>query len=160
MNASSVNWEESRAGNPVIKDEWNAVICTVYEKPRGVWRVVANVDDPMLGIQPHFVDEDFPDAEAAKKHAEGLLPIRGTLKATPSKQGVFRVTPWREQNRRSNGQPTYGRHVGELGVTVKNSQRGSWFYTTFKGAETDTPVGWFTTHQEAMSAFDLKHVPR
>ena len=160
MNTSSVNWDQSYTGNPVVKDDYGDVVCTVYEKPRGVWRVVMNVVDPYLGKQPHFVDEDFPDIEAAKDHAETLLPIRDELKPTPSMKGVLRVTPWRELKKRANGQLTYGREVGTLGVAVKCSQRGSWFYITYVGAETEVPVGWFTTHQEAMNAFDLKHVPR
>ena len=159
MAYSPVSWRKSSSGNPVVQHSDGQVICTVFKNAYGAWRVVVNLDSAYGSAQPHFSDQYFSTAGEAKSHAEQLLAIRHTLKPTPKGQSVGSFSAWREQSKKVNGAPTYGRRTGRKQASVKKAASGQWYYVMSVGPATSEPVGWFDTEQAAMAACDAKHLP-
>jgi hypothetical protein len=152
-----IDWEIASTGSHIVREGDDKVLCTVYQRPEGVWRVVVNVDT-LLGDQPHFPDRYFFDLHEAKRHAEELLPIRNELEPTPiSLRGSGPTySAWREQKTRTNGQPTYGRKAGRYKLSVKCAASGMWYYLRHGMNLAPKPQGWFRSANEAMAAAD-KH---
>jgi hypothetical protein len=159
MAYSSISWEQSSSGNPIIQDGYGQVICTVFKNRYGAWRVVVNLESTYGGVQSHFSDLHFATVSEAKEHAEQLLEIRHTLKPTPKGQNTEGVSEWRELAKKVNGAPTYGRRLGRKQASVRRAASGQWYYVMSVGSATSAPMGWFATAQGAMTACDAKHLP-
>ena len=160
MTSRHISWEESSNGNPIAKDDYNEVICTVFQNDYGAWGVVINVGDPYIGLRPHYSDKHFVTMEQAQKHAETLIANRHTLEPTQTAGKGGGSMAWRVQAKKCNGAPTYGRQYGSKRASVKQAKSGKWYYVISVGASPSPSVGWFSTHQEAMAACDFENLPR
>lgn len=151
------HWETASTGSFIIREYPDEVVCTVYEQPKGVWRVVVNIDT-VEGKQPHFSDRHFLRPADAKTYAEELLKIRAELEPTPISPHRDRDTysEWRQQKTQANGQPTFGRKVGRNRLSVKCASSGMWYYLRHGMAVNSKPEGWFASAKEAMAAADKR----
>jgi len=155
---NNIHWETASTGSHVVKDGtgYDDILCTVYQKPVGAWRVMVKVETTHTGRQPHYSNEVFLDAQAAKQHAETLLAIRDQLEPTPVRHAKEIFTDWGRQKAKANGKPTFGRKMGRLSVSVKCSSGGSWYFVPYGHNIDPKPVGWFSSADVAMAAAD-KH---
>ena len=160
MTNSFISWGQSTSGNPIIQDGYGRAICTVFKNKYGAWCVVVNLDTTYGGGQSHFSKHIFTTVSEAKEHAKQLLEIRHTLKPTPKAENTESVSEWREQSKKVNGAPTYGRRFGRKQASVRRAASGQWYYVMSVGSTPSPPEGWFLTPKEAMTACDETHLPR
>lgn len=152
MTTFGIYWDTSSNGNPIVKDGYDDVLCTLFRNEYGAWRVVVNLNTP-TGPKSHFSSKLFATLDEASEHAEQLITIRAELEPTPECE-PDRIGEWRTQSRKSNGAPTYGRPFGRKHASVKLARSGKWFYVVSVGPNTRDPVGWFDSAESAMAACD------
>ena len=142
-------WKETAKGNHVCIYE-DALAATVFNKGYG-WQIIINRD----GVGYIVSGEAFDDHEDAQERTERILcGADCTLSVMGSNpRPAPTTTDWKQQRKRTNGSPTYGRMKNDVGVSVRKASNDNWYYIVHGSA----PDGWSKTAREAMRAFDLKH---